>query len=129
MRIGCLFYFLERTVNRVEHYLTKLMKEPGKWIRISKLKHQRPSAENTAERMQVMKQIMCALDLMDVRYEAKSNTHFTIKVLPDPKAVGIQMHVDLAKKMVTDTTVMYSYRMSGKKAQLVIMDDIYKKHP
>lgn len=81
------------------------MKEPGKWIRITKLKHQRPSAENTAERMQVMKQIMCALNLMGVRYEAKSNTHFTIKVLPDPKAD----------------------RMSGKKAQFVIIDDIYKE--
>lgn len=95
-------------MNRVEHYLTRLMKEPGRWIRITKLKYQRPSAENTAERMQVMKQIMCALDLMGVRYEAKSNTHFTIKVLPDPKANG--------------------YRMSGKKkAQFVIIDDIYKE--
>ena len=113
-------------MNRVEHFLNVLMKNPGKWVRITKLKHQRPSKENTAERVQVMKQITAALDLMGINHLRKGNTHFTIKVLPDPKAAGVQMHVDLAKKMAVDATVMCGYRMNGKKAQLVIYDDIYK---
>ena len=73
-----------------------------------------------------MKQIMCALDLMGVPYEAKTNTHFTIKVIPDPKEAGIEMHVDLAKKIAINTTTMYGYRINGRKVELVIYDDIYK---
>lgn len=113
-------------MDRVEYFLTKLLKNPGTWVRITKLKHQRPSKENTAERVQVMKQITAALDLMGINHLSKGNTHFTIKVLPDPKAAGVQLHADLAKKIAVNTTAMYGYRMNGKKAQLVIYDDIYK---
>lgn len=78
------------------------MKEPGRWIRITKLKHQRPNKENTAERMMVLKQVTTALDLMGIRYETKGKTHFTIKVVTD------------------------AYWINGKKPQFVIIDDIYK---
>lgn len=116
-------------MNRVEHFLNVLMKNPGKWVRITKLKHQRPSKENTAERVQVMKQITAALDLMGINHLTKGNTQFTIKVLPDPKAAGVQMHVDLAKKIDANTTVMYGYRMSGKTPMLAIIDEVHGDIP
>lgn len=110
-------------MDRVEHYLSRLLKEHGKWVRITKLKQQRPSKENTSERQTLIKQITSALDLMGVKYEVKSNTHFTLKVIPE---IPIGLHIDPAVYSGFDTTIMYGYRMNGKKAQMVIFDDIWK---
>lgn len=68
-------------MDRIEHYLSRLMKEQGKWVRITKLKHQRPNRENTAERQNLLKQITSTLNLMGVKFEMK--TSFTLRVIKD----------------------------------------------
>jgi len=101
-------------MNRVEHYLARLMNNPDRWIRVTKLKYQRPSTENTAERVQVMQQIKSALDLMGIKYECKDRTHFTIKIVPDPKNLGYTLH----------TNYEASSEFRGMRPKLIVIDDM-----
>jgi len=73
--------------NRVEHYLTKIMKSPNQWVKINKLKRQVESRNNTKERQALMMQIESALSLMDVQFEKA--TSFKIRIVEPAKPKNI----------------------------------------
>lgn len=130
-------------MDRVGYFLSRILENPDRWIRITKLKHKRyASKETTQERIEVMKQVAIALDLMGVQYEIKDNNHYTIKLVSpklqfvDPAPYFMNMDFsDLEKQLMQrmTTTGIAVYRMNGRntitgrRPQMIIIDDIMEK--
>ena len=127
-------------MDRVEHYLERILNNPGYWIRISKQKGHHLSKNNKfKERQIVIEQIAAALTLMGIKYERLNGTKFRIP--PPPKVEYISptgriqyLGVDLAKANadITQrllTTGSVTYMISGNRPTAIIIDDIYKDPP
>lgn len=76
-------------MDRVEHYLERILKNQGYWIRISKRKEHRASKKSKfEEREMVIEQIAIALTLMGIKYE-RHGTKFRIPLPPKPPKVEV----------------------------------------
>lgn len=127
-------------MDRVEHYLQRILNSPGYWIRISKRKGHHLSKNNKfKERQQVIQQVATALNLMGIKYEQLNGTKFRIpapkveKIDPQfPVFMGIDYAAleerilsDMINKGSSTYRIMYpTGRMLGKKPIVTIIDDI-----
>ena len=126
----------------VEHFLTKIIENPDKWVRITRMKRNRPKNEIVEFRKNTLKQIKTALDLMGIQYEINENNHYTIKMVthPSPKVQPVNpatvfMAADYAKKKQRILSQMLKTRsctyrvisggISDTKPTITIIDEVF----
>lgn len=101
--------------NRLQHYLTALVNNPGKYVRINKLKGQSPKADNSKERRELMAQIETALKMMGISY-TRVTDRYKIKVNEEENPIP---PLDpLSQKM------SQKYGLALKKPVGIILDDM-----
>ena len=130
-------------MDRVEHYLQRILSNPGYWIRISKRKSHHLSKNNKfKERQQVIQQVAIALTLMGIEYEQLNGSKFRIPAPPKKKTTQELVNevltgfnfAELEKRILSDTInkgsstykIMYlTEEMSDKKAIATVIDEVF----
>lgn len=127
-------------MTRVEHYLKRLLENPGEWVRITKRKNQATRQTNENERDRVIQDIKTALNLMGIRYDQLHTTKLRVwseamlaeeKERNDLSAWNKQMQASFIASLTIprrDAIVKFSLppndKLSGKKIKFAVFDDL-----
>lgn len=105
-------------MSRLDSYLQKILSNPNRWVYISKIKKFNRT-EDRKERRNLIEQIQVALKLMDISFEIKGKTTYTIRMIDSSQDQRI-IAMDFGHSK--DQTVICKARSGGKTGMLIIDD-------